>query len=368
MPSNFPAARPSAGIGYDSTIGWYAWFGQSANTGVRVPFKMTAKPLKIAGNALKTAGRTMAANPLWVIAFLAGAAVAVAVERPARQKAEARQKFESARADVAEKDRDEAQFRAEEMQTQIDLGFAPAPKPTEDQAREIRALFGIDSNDRNIAVCGRVSVGKSAFVNSIRGLSPTHPDAAPVGNEETTTEMMGYRDPHLPNIVWWDIPGSAGQTSRDQVYFSRHILFAFDQIILVHEQVFSTTELIIYHQCQDHDKEVLIVRTQSDNNLRRINEDNDDDNDREPADLVHQYVSQSSGATQAVLQANGLPVPPRLFHITSRLLRHERDRSYSVRSSQCIQPIDEGPLLKELGIHPLQQEQTLGERPEPGSA
>jgi predicted GTPase len=111
--------------------------------------------------------------------------------------------------------------------------------PSQEQIDRIRADNGISGDDRNIAVCGRVSAGKSAFVNSIRGLLASHPDAAPIGNEETTTDRRGYRDPHLPGIVWWDIPGSGGRTSRDWEYFVEQHLFVFDLIIIVHEQIFS---------------------------------------------------------------------------------------------------------------------------------
>lgn len=109
---------------------------------------------------------------------------------------------------------------------------------SDDQKSEIRKQLGISDYDRNIAVCGRVSTGKSAFVNAIRGILPTSPGAAPIGNEETTREITPYRDPHLPSVVWWDIPGAGGQNSREWNYCSQQCLFAFDQVILVHEQAF----------------------------------------------------------------------------------------------------------------------------------
>jgi hypothetical protein len=126
MQSNLPAGKPSFGIGYDTTIGWYAWFGHSAQSGVRVPFKMVAKPVKAAGNTAKIAGRAMATSPLFWGAIGVGAAVGWIVETMARKsaekgKAEAEKAhaFESARADVAEKDRDEAAAKAAEMKEQI---------------------------------------------------------------------------------------------------------------------------------------------------------------------------------------------------------------------------------------------------------
>jgi hypothetical protein len=264
MQSNLPAGKPSFGIGYDTTIGWYAWFGHSAQSGVRVPFKMIAKPVKAAGNTSKIAGRAMATNPLFWGAIGVGATVGWIYERRARTKADKARKeaeiahaFESGRADVAEKDRDEAAAKAEEMKKQIDLlvysllvrvlparlthyrGYAAVITPSPDEISRIRSAYGINGNDRNIAVCGRVSAGKSAFVNSVRGLLASHPDAAPIDNEETTTEIRGYRDPHLPTIVWWDVPGTGGRTSRDWDYFAEQVLFVFDQIIIVHEQIFS---------------------------------------------------------------------------------------------------------------------------------
>ncbi|CAF4031106.1 unnamed protein product, partial [Rotaria sordida] len=47
----------------------------------------------------------------------------------------------------------------------------------------------------NIAITGSPGSGKSTFINTIRRLKPTDPDAAKVGTTETTTKAQQYRDP-----------------------------------------------------------------------------------------------------------------------------------------------------------------------------
>ncbi|KAH3164134.1 hypothetical protein KXW49_006281 [Aspergillus fumigatus] len=300
-----PAGKPPfVGIGWDIGIGWYAWFGRPPYV-VRVPLKLAEKPLKVAAKPLKAAGRFMAANPIIIsgviIVGLAGALI------------------------------------RHEMTLDI----------SEDQISEIRNQLGINGDDRNIAVCGRVSTGKSAFVNAIRGLLPTSVDAAPIGNEETTTEMTPYRDPHLPAVVWWDIPGAGGQNSREWHYCSEQCLFAFDQVIIVHDQVFSQTECNIYRSCIEIGKEVLIVRTQSDNNMSRIRMENPE---LEGLSLVNRYVSESIRATESFLDNANLPKPRALYHITAQLLTRARDRSHIISAHPFLQNIDELPLLMKLGI------------------
>lgn len=118
MQSTLPAGKPACGIGYDSVIGWYAWFGHSPTTGVRVPLKILAKPFKTAGTAAKTVGPTM---PLFMAAVLVGVSAGWLMERRARSQAEEAHAFESTRASVAEKDRDEARSKAEDMDAQIKL-------------------------------------------------------------------------------------------------------------------------------------------------------------------------------------------------------------------------------------------------------
>ena len=59
----------------------------------------------------------------------------------------------------------------------------------------------------NVAVVGISGVGKSSFINAVRGLSADDLGAAAVGVIETTTDVTAYAHPENPGVVLWDIPG-----------------------------------------------------------------------------------------------------------------------------------------------------------------
>lgn len=116
-----PAGKPPfVGIGWDIGIGWYAWFGRPPYV-VRVPLKLAEKPLKVAAKPLKAAGRFMAANPIIIsgviIVGLAGALISETQERNRVERAHA---YESARAILAEGDRDVARSQLEAMERELE--------------------------------------------------------------------------------------------------------------------------------------------------------------------------------------------------------------------------------------------------------
>lgn len=109
-----PASRPPiVGIGWDLNIGWFAWFGQPPYQ-VRVPFKTVAKPLK-------TAGRAMAGNPIYLSgAIIVGLLGALVSERRERNRVEEAHAYEVTRATVAEGDRDLARAQVEALGRELD--------------------------------------------------------------------------------------------------------------------------------------------------------------------------------------------------------------------------------------------------------
>jgi hypothetical protein len=50
-------------------------------------------------------------------------------------------------------------------------------------------------------------VGKSTFINCLRGLEAEDEGAANVGVVETTNEPTPYEHPDFPNLKIWDLPG-----------------------------------------------------------------------------------------------------------------------------------------------------------------
>jgi predicted GTPase len=50
-------------------------------------------------------------------------------------------------------------------------------------------------------------VGKSTFINCLRGLEAEDEGAAKVGVVETTNEPTPYEHPDFSNLKIWDLPG-----------------------------------------------------------------------------------------------------------------------------------------------------------------
>ncbi|CAI7623003.1 unnamed protein product [Penicillium manginii] len=223
---------PLVGVGYDTALGWYVWFGTPPQT-----MKIPLKPIE---QTARTAGRFAAANSVYIaggtIIGLAAALIHQSLEKNKAEKGRQKEKF---RADQAELDRDEEKSERQRQAELIERGDGGRIYFTEEQISHIKQQQGIDSNKRNIAICGRVSSGKSAFVNAVRGLPAGHPNLAPVGIEETTATKTPYTDPTLPEVVWWDLPGTGGLCSREWDYYLEQCVFAFDQVIIVHDQIFS---------------------------------------------------------------------------------------------------------------------------------
>lgn len=60
----------------------------------------------------------------------------------------------------------------------------------------------------DIAVVGSSGVGKSTFINCLRGLDAQDNGAANVGVVETTNQPTPYEHPDFSNLKIWDLPGT----------------------------------------------------------------------------------------------------------------------------------------------------------------
>lgn len=120
-----------------------------------------------------------------------------------------------------------------------------------DEIRELRTALGLGEEGDvvdNIAVVGRVSSGKTSFINSCRGLRRPREesqDADPryrlgeVGNEETTQKRTEYRHKDYPTIVWWDMPGTGGKNQREWTYYNTFNLGLYNFLLILHDKPFS---------------------------------------------------------------------------------------------------------------------------------
>lgn len=91
-------------------------------------------------------------------------------------------------------------------------------KPEDSACRAKKELSLMENVNLNIAVTGESGVGKSTFVNAIRGIKDGEEGAANTGVTETTTYPMKYTHPTMPNVYIWDLPGIGTQNFKAKNY------------------------------------------------------------------------------------------------------------------------------------------------------
>jgi len=113
----------------------------------------------------------------------------------------------------------------------------------------------------NIAVIGKSGVGKSSFINAIRGLTADDETAAPVGVTETTTQITPYTHPDHPDVTFWDLPG-VGTDQFPQTEYLRLIgVDRFDFFVIMSATRFYETDTWLVSELSQRGKNFAFVRT-----------------------------------------------------------------------------------------------------------
>ena len=186
-------------------------------------------------------------------------------ERAARTLEEA-----VANAERAGRAADEARRMAEER---LMRGIPPDVRPTAEDVENFRELHGYRNRALNIAVVGESGVGKSALLNSVRGLWSDDHGAAPVGINETTAEIQGYVDPNHPQVQWFDVPGANTPNISGWLYFMDQHLYIFDALVILFSDRFTQTAgtlLANAHRCTIP---TFLVRTKADQLIQNLRND-----------------------------------------------------------------------------------------------
>uniref|UniRef100_A0A3Q3N7X6 IRG-type G domain-containing protein n=1 Tax=Labrus bergylta TaxID=56723 RepID=A0A3Q3N7X6_9LABR len=102
----------------------------------------------------------------------------------------------------------------------------------------------------NIAVTGETGVGKSTFVNAIRGIDNKDEKAAPTGCVETTMKVTPYPHPNYPNYL-------------KMVEFKK-----FDFFIIISADRFRENDVKLAKEIQKMEKKFYFVRSKIDDNIR----------------------------------------------------------------------------------------------------
>ncbi|KAG2035917.1 interferon-inducible GTPase-domain-containing protein [Suillus americanus] len=170
----------------------------------------------------------------------------------------------------------EALRRAEEARLTTERqwfdGVRPECRPSEEDIVRMKAKYFYSPNFLHFAVVGSSGVGKSSFINAVRGLSNNHPIASRTGIVDCTPQVIRYPDPRPDSrIIWYDVPGAGTPDVPDWHYFNALGLYIFDCIIVLIDNRVSESDLAIIRACQQFiNVEVFIVRSKSDQHINNM--------------------------------------------------------------------------------------------------
>ncbi|KAG2125777.1 interferon-inducible GTPase-domain-containing protein [Suillus clintonianus] len=151
-------------------------------------------------------------------------------------------------------------------------GVRPEYHPSEEDIVHMKTKYFYSPSFLHIAVVGSSGVGKSSFINAVRGLSNNHPIAARAGIVDCTPQVTRYPDPRPDSrIIWYDVPGAGTPNVPDWQYFNALGLYIFDCIIVLIDNRVLESDLAIIRACEQFTNvEVFIVRSKSDQHINNM--------------------------------------------------------------------------------------------------
>ncbi|XP_038630758.1 interferon-inducible GTPase 5-like [Scyliorhinus canicula] len=167
----------------------------------------------------------------------------------------------------------------------------------------------LKETELNIAVTGESGMGKSTFINSMRGLRKGDKGAAKIGLTETTMKPTQYPHPSQPTVCFWDLPG-VGTTTFPAAEYLREMDFnKYDFFIIISGCRFTENDVKLAKEIKQLGKKFYFVRSKIDNDLHSLEMEGVTFNIDEELDKIRNYSVSS-------LKEAGVPSPT-VFLISS---------------------------------------------------
>ena len=152
----------------------------------------------------------------------------------------------------------------------------------------------------NIAVTGQSGVGKSCFINSIRGLNSRNPCGAPVGVNVTTRDATPYFHPNNEKLIFWDLPGVGTLQFPRETYLDTIQVDKFDCFLMFTVARFYENDAWLGKELTQRNKTCYFVRT-------KIQQDVDNEREEAVGDFSEEVVVENiRRALSEQLTATGL--------------------------------------------------------------
>jgi len=151
----------------------------------------------------------------------------------------------------------------------------------------------------NVAVTGNSGVGKSSFINAIRGLDADDEGAAEVGVTETTAEIKSYSHPNNPMLKFLDLPGVGTDRFPRETYLSDIGFERFDFFLLITAGRITQNDTWLDKEIRKRNKNYFFVRT-------KVGDDISNNKKSHPrTHNQHTVVKEIRQFTKAILRENG---------------------------------------------------------------
>ena len=119
----------------------------------------------------------------------------------------------------------------------------------------------------NVAVIGNSGVGKSCFINAIRGLTADDEGGASVGVMETTNEVVSYQHPDNPLCLFWDLPGVGTDHFPRESYLSKIEVDRYNFFLLITADRITENDTWLGKEFRERNKKYFFVRTKIANDI-----------------------------------------------------------------------------------------------------